>query len=112
MYTSVSIAPAQPVGVQTELLYAVAAKKAEKGGLVCFSFVYEDERLCRAAVAQARRTLKDAKKRGTVGLYVFSESFGIESTEMEYLKNVYPTIEEREELIAPMYPYVLVHVME
>ena len=112
MYRSVEIAPHQILGVETELLFAIASQKAEGGGLVCFSFIYEDERLCRSAIQQAKRSLKDAKRRGLVGLYVFSEDFGIESTEMEYLMNVYPSIEVRDELVTPAHPFVLVHVME
>ena len=112
MYRTVKIAPQQILGVETELLFAIASQKAEGGGLVCFSFVYEDERLCRSAIQQARRSLKDAKRRGVIGLYVFSYDFGKQSTEMEYLMNVYPTIEVCDELVTPTYPFVVVHVME
>jgi hypothetical protein len=112
MYRTVEIAPQQILGVETELLFTIAHKKTEGGGLVCFSFTYEDERSMRAALHLAKRSLKEAKKRGAIGLFVFSDNFGKQSTEMEYLMNVYPSIEKCSELIAPEHPYVLVHVME
>lgn len=112
MYTDCTVCPKQIEGVDTELLYAIADARAAGCGLIRFLFCYDDERMQKQALRRARAALKNEKRRGRIILFLFSNDFGGDSTEMEYLRNKYPTLEEDESIKNNAFPFALVHIGE
>ena len=112
MYVDYDVCPKQIEGVDTELRYAIACARVADQHLLRFHFRYEEERVCKQAMRRATAVLKQEKGLGKIILYLFSSDFGSDTTEMEYLRNKYPTIEEDNSMHDDSHPYVLVRIGE
>ena len=81
--------------LKTEILFSVASAKALNSEIFILEIkpAFLDERDFRRNETVGR-ILKDLKKRGTIQFFASSSDFESPLTEIEYLKNKYPSIFE------------------
>ena len=73
--------------IKTEILFFIAEAKATGADLMK---LYAQDTQKSAII----KILKNAKRTGSIQLFVHSDSLEEKTTEMEYLKNIYPSIGE------------------
>lgn len=74
--------------VKTELLFSIAAARAEKCEILCVDIPQDRARF----IPYMEKTLKALKKSGRIQLYVMSSELTDDLTEARYLRNKYPVI--------------------
>ncbi len=82
----------------TEIMYEIAACRADGVELIRFNIYYDEESKSmndwRKVVASSIRTLKNMKQKGSIQFIATPESFENGSTESSFLYNKYPSLFE------------------
>ena len=74
----------------TELIFTIAAARADGENLLRFNYSAEDaERMIKAACKE----LKVLKRRGAIQLFATAKNFEARDTEAEFLLNKYPSLD-------------------
>ena len=73
--------------IKTEILFFIAEAKATGASLIK---LYAQDAQTNAVI----KILKNEKRAGSIQLFVHSDSLEEKTTEMEYLKNIYPSLSE------------------
>ena len=93
--------------LKTELLFRIATARAENADLIRLDISgSEDDR--DQIFFRVKKILKAEKTAGTVKTYAFPADFEKNTTEADYLLNLYPEIKETVD--KPEFPYIFIKI--